>query len=84
MGLAILKKERGLYEEAIANLQYLLTQDKKNYRIYLELANCYIKTGERDKALEVLERFRKFDIRSSYISDLYHRLRIENQPLPFS
>ena len=75
LGLAILKKEKGLYSEAITSLTSLLQQDRKNYRIYLELADCYRNIGDRDKALEVLDNFRKFGIRNPHISDLYASLR---------
>lgn len=78
LGLAILKKERGLYDEAIESFNGLLKKDKKNYRIYFELAKCYLMLDKTEKALSILEDFKQFGIRNAYIVDLYSQIKNRN------
>lgn len=77
LGLATLKKENGDYEEAIVSLNELLTREKKSYRIYLELARCYLKLGQKDKAINVLDKFRQYGIRNMEIIDLYNQIKLQ-------
>lgn len=76
LGLAILKKQQGLYAQAISDLKGLLATDKKNYRIYLELAKCYVTTGEKEKAMATLDAFKQFGIRNNEIASLYNQLTV--------
>ncbi|MBQ7611709.1 MAG: tetratricopeptide repeat protein [Spirochaetaceae bacterium] len=75
LGLAILQKERGNYFEAISNLSEIMVREKKSYRIYLELAKCYVQVGEKEKALQVLENFKQYGIRNSEINDFYNKIK---------
>ena len=70
LGLAILCKIQGKYGEAITSLTHLMQSDRKNYRIYLELADCYIHANEKPKAIEVLQSFQQYGIKNQAISDL--------------
>lgn len=79
LGLAILKMERGLYDEALESFNELLKKDKKNYRIYFELAKCYLILEETEKALSVLDNFQQLGIRNTYITDLYNQIKNRNE-----
>ncbi|PIE97531.1 MAG: hypothetical protein CR988_07325 [Treponema sp.] len=74
LGLAILKKRQGMYEEAITSLLQLIQADRKNYRVYLELADCYIQTNRKSDAINILKTFKQFGIRNQAINELYDSL----------
>ena len=74
MGLALLSKAQGKFEEAIHSFARLIQQDNKNYRLYVELADCYIQTKDKKKAIEVLEEFQKLGIKSQKISEILQEL----------
>jgi tetratricopeptide (TPR) repeat protein len=74
IGLALISKAQGKYADAISSLQRLKQQDVKNYRIYVELADCCIKTGDKRQAVEVLEEFQKLGIRNTQISEMLEKL----------
>jgi tetratricopeptide (TPR) repeat protein len=74
MGLALISKAQAKYDEAISSLQRLKQQDAKNYRIYLELADCYLKMGIKRQAVEILEEFQKLGIRNSQISEMLEKI----------
>jgi tetratricopeptide (TPR) repeat protein len=54
MGLALINKEKGKYAEAIVSLEALLQSGFKNSRVYDEIADCYSKLGQPQKAGEYL------------------------------
>ncbi len=70
LGLAILCKTQKRYDEAITTLSSLKNNDNINYRVYLELAQCYIEKKEKQKAIEVLKEFQTLGIRNQTINDL--------------
>jgi len=70
MGLALLAKEQGKFDEAVISFKRLIQQDNKNHRLYTELAECYIKMGDKRKAVELLEDFQKLGIKSQRIVEL--------------
>jgi Flp pilus assembly protein TadD len=74
MGLALISKAQGKYEDAISSLRRLKQQDIKNYRIYIELADCCLKTGDRRQAVEVLEEFQKLGIRNTQVAEMLEHL----------
>jgi tetratricopeptide (TPR) repeat protein len=59
MGIALISKAQEKYDEAIFSLRRLIQLDNRNYRIYAELSDCYLKNGEYNKAVEILEDFKK-------------------------
>ncbi|MBR7081070.1 MAG: tetratricopeptide repeat protein, partial [Treponema sp.] len=75
LGLALICKGEGRYEEAIQRLERLIRDDEKNYRLYIDLADCYIKLGKRDKAVEALQSFQKLGIRSQAINEMLSKLQ---------
>jgi len=70
MGLALIAKEQGKYDEAITSFRRLIQQDSRNFRLYIELSNCYLKSGDRRKAVEILEDFQRLGIKNQKIAEL--------------
>jgi tetratricopeptide (TPR) repeat protein len=75
LGLAVMAKFQGKYNESIESLSRLIQQDPKNYRLYIEIADCWIKRGDRTRAVEILGEFQKTGIRNTHVSDLLDKLR---------
>ncbi|MDR0878010.1 MAG: tetratricopeptide repeat protein [Treponema sp.] len=75
LGLAVVAKAQGKFAESSESLKRLIQQDPKNYRLFLELADCYIKTGDKRAAIEVLENFQKLGIRNGAVSDMLERIQ---------
>jgi len=74
MGLALISKAQEKYDEAIISFNRLIQQDNKNYRLYIELSDCYIKKNDKRKAKEVLESFQRLGIKNTKISELLETL----------
>jgi len=75
MGLALLAKEQGKYDEAVISFNRLIQQDNKNYRLYIELSDCYLKMNDKRKAIETLEEFQKFGLKNQKISEMLANLQ---------
>ena len=75
LGLAIAAKIQGRYEEAIESLRRLIQQDLRNYRFYLELADCHVRKGEKREAVEVLESFQRQGIRNNSVNELLEKIK---------
>jgi tetratricopeptide (TPR) repeat protein len=75
LGLAIVAKVRGRYPDAIESLCRLIQQDPKNYRLYIELADCFVRTNEKNKAIELLEEFQKLGGRNTAIMDFLEKIK---------
>ncbi len=75
LGLALICKGEGKYEEAIKRLLKLIDDDRKNYRLYIDLADCYVKMGKKQSALETLQKFQKQGIRSQAIIDYMDQIQ---------
>lgn len=80
LGLSLICKGEGKYEEAIERLSKLIRDDQKNYRLYIDLADCYVKLNQKQKAIEALQSFQKQGIRSQAINDMLDKLQ-NNRPL---
>ncbi|MDR2747594.1 MAG: tetratricopeptide repeat protein [Treponema sp.] len=76
LGLAVVARAQGRYGEAADSLVRLIQQDPKNYRLYLELAECYHKLGEKRRAQETLEGFQRMGIRSQAVAEMLERVKI--------
>jgi tetratricopeptide (TPR) repeat protein len=74
MGLALLSKEQGKYDEAVISFNRLIQQDSKNYRLYIELADCYIKLKDKRKAIESLESFGRLGIKNQKVAEMLESL----------
>jgi tetratricopeptide (TPR) repeat protein len=75
LGLAVVAKAQGKYHEALESLKRLVQQDTKNYRLYLELADCHVKLGDKHAALKTLEEFQKLGIRNNCILEMQEKLK---------
>jgi tetratricopeptide (TPR) repeat protein len=74
MGLALISKAHEKYDDAIISLRRLMQQDPKNYRIYLEIADCCLKKNDKRQAAEVLEEFQRQGIRNTQIAEMFEKL----------
>lgn len=77
LGLALICKGEGRFDEAAERLQGLINGDPHNYRFYIDLADCYVKLNQKEKAVEVLKSVSRYGIRSPLISDMLQRLERE-------
>ncbi|MDR2494676.1 MAG: tetratricopeptide repeat protein [Spirochaetaceae bacterium] len=75
LGLAMVAKSQSKYDEAIASLRRLIQQDPKNYRLYLELADCFYRKGDKYNALEIIEESQKQGVRNSYLMEFIEKLK---------
>ncbi len=75
LGLAVIARMQGRYQEAIVSLKKLTQNDPKNYRLYLELSQCYVATDEKAKALDILMDFQRLGIRNIYVQDAIAKLQ---------
>ena len=74
LGLALICKGEGRYEEAAERLQGLIKGDPRNFRFYIDLSDCYIKLNQKAKAIETLRSVSRYGLRSPAISDMLARL----------
>ena len=80
LGLALLCKGEGKYSEAVERLNTLIANDPKNYRLYVDLADCYLKMNQKDKAIEILKNFLKSGTKSTAISEMLDKI-VSGKPL---
>ena len=74
LGLALISKSLGKYEEAISSLSRLIQSDQRNYRFYIDLADCYMKMNKKNLAIETLERFQRLGFRNQAINDMLENI----------
>ena len=75
LGLAVVARIQGKYDDAIESLKKLIQQDPRNYRLHIELADCYVKKGEKHKAIDMLEEFQQQWLRNVYIAEYLEKLK---------
>jgi tetratricopeptide (TPR) repeat protein len=75
LGMAVIARLQGKYEEAIQSLRRLIQNDGKNFRLAIELAECYLASGDKQRALEALVEFQRLGIRNVYVQDMVARLQ---------
>jgi tetratricopeptide (TPR) repeat protein len=75
LGLAVIARMQGKYQDAITSLKKLIQNDPKNYRLYLELSQCYVATGDKQHALEALSDFQRLGIRNIYVQEAAAKLQ---------
>lgn len=75
LGMATIARLQGKIHEAIESLQKLVQNDARNYRLYIELAQCYMAIGDRKKAEEVLQDYQRLGIRNPHVQDLLTRIQ---------
>ena len=74
MGLALIAKTQERYDEAATSLRRLIQQDSKDYRIFIELADCCLKRGDKHQAVEVLEEFQRLGIRNTHVNEMLEKM----------
>ena len=75
LGLALICKGEGKFEEAADRLTQLVNGDPKNYRLYIDLADCYLKMNNKKEALETLHSFQKLGIKNQAINDFAEQIQ---------
>jgi tetratricopeptide (TPR) repeat protein len=80
LGLALICKGEGKYDEAIDRLSALIRDDPKNYRLYIDLADCHLKKNQKAKAVETLRAYQRQGLRSQAVNEMLERLE-NNRPL---
>ncbi len=75
LGLSMIARMQGKFDDAIVSLRKLIQNDPKNYRLYIELSQCYTSIGERQKAAEALMDFQRLGIRNVYVQDALAKLQ---------
>lgn len=75
LGLALICKGEGKYGEAVERLSSLIKGDSRNYRLYIDLADCYLKMGKKKDALDTLHSFQSLGIRSQAVSDFAEQIQ---------
>jgi len=78
MGKATVARLQGKINDAIESLKKLIEYDLKNYRLYIELAQCYLAINDKYKAIEVLMDFQKQGIRNAHVQELINRINSPN------
>ena len=75
LGLALICKGEGKFEEAADRLNQLISGDPKNYRLYIDLADCHLKMNNKKEALETLHSFQKLGIKNQAINDFIDQIQ---------
>jgi tetratricopeptide (TPR) repeat protein len=75
LGLALVDKSQGKYDAAVESLRRLIQQDTKNYRLYIELADCFLKKDEKSRAVTILEDFQRQGLRNASVMEMLDQLR---------
>jgi tetratricopeptide (TPR) repeat protein len=69
LGLALINKEKANYQDAITSLKDLISNDPRNFRLYLEASECYERQGDIEEAIDILSQFLKMGIRNNRVID---------------
>ena len=75
LGLAMISKIQGRYEESATSLSRLIQSDPKNFRLYLELAECKMNLNDRQGAIAALQDFQRLGIRNQLVSEMLDRIK---------
>jgi tetratricopeptide (TPR) repeat protein len=75
LGLSVIARMQGKYQDAVVSLKKLMQNDPKNYRLYIELSQCYLAMGDKQHAIDSLSDFQRLGIRNVYVQDALARLQ---------
>ncbi len=75
LGLALIHKEKGRYQEAVNSLSGILKNDPNNARLYIEIAECQFKMNRRDEALATLGLFQRRGIKNHQVNEMMNRMK---------
>jgi len=75
IGLALICKAEGRFDEAIERFSNLIKDDPKNARLYVDLAECYAQCSKKEEAIRVLETYTKIDSRNPIVKSNLEKLK---------
>lgn len=75
LGLAIIDRNEGRVEQALASILDLIKREPQNHRLSLEAADCCERLGRPDEALEILDTWLELGIHNEGIESAARRLR---------
>lgn len=75
IGMALICKGEGKYQEAIERFKKLILDDSKNSRLYNDLADCYIAVNDKASAIKILESYLQIDGKNSTIKNTLEKIR---------
>ena len=75
IGHILLKEKK--YEEAAERLRSLIRNDSKNYRPYIDLADCYLKLNRKQEAIDVLRDFQSFGLHNLAVNEMLEKLQMQ-------
>ena len=74
LGIALIAKAQEKFGDAVNSIKRLIQQDPGNYRLFIELTDCYLQIGDKRKAIETLEEFQRTGNRNAYITEMLQRM----------
>jgi len=75
LGLSLINRDNGKYEEASDSLKTIIEKDPKNPRFYIEAADIFKKWKKPEEAASILSDFLKQGIKHQIIQDMYMELK---------
>ncbi|WP_024654069.1 tetratricopeptide repeat protein [Borrelia persica] len=75
LGLALLQKEQGQYEEALTAIKNLIKTNPKNSILYVNAAECYEALGQVEDAIDILSSFLQLGMKNVTIIDYITNLK---------
>jgi predicted Zn-dependent protease len=76
LGLALISKGEGRFEEAAEQLSKLVKGDPKNYRLYIDLADCYLKMHRKQDAVETLKTFTRQGLKNQAVAEFLEEIQM--------
>ena len=75
LGLALLQKEKGQYEEALTAIKSLIKNNPKNSILYMNAAECYEAMGQIENAVDILSKFLQLGMKNVAVIDYIDELK---------
>lgn len=75
IGLALISKIKGDHLQAIESLTGLLAQNPKNHRLVIEIADSYVKLGNREAAIDTITRFLRLGGKNARVAEMLKSLQ---------
>ncbi len=74
LGLALIDRQNGRYDQAITALRELVKREPENPRLVIELAQTLVHAGEPEEAIAALHTFRDTGTANPFVQELLSRL----------
>jgi tetratricopeptide (TPR) repeat protein len=71
LGMALIAKAQDKFSDAIGSIKRLIQQYPDNSRLLVELADCYLQSGDKRTAAEIIGDCRKTELTHSGIAAMY-------------